>query len=197
MAARRSRKDRRPSFEWTDWREMMPALGLLGLVVGILVLTAVLRAPADDVADSATNRIVPPREVDLEATADRDEEPPSIGRSIDEPAPVPDSLTESTTAVPDDLETRARIDHGRLRAQGDGHTLQLLVACEPDNVRKLIERLGNAESLYVLPYDHQGRRCFRVCWGAFPDRDHAVADRSLPADVRRDVVPKEISLVTP
>jgi hypothetical protein len=201
MAARRSRNDRRPSIDWDDWREMTPALALLGAVVGVIVLTALLRAPADDVAQRASNRVVPPAEVDLGASGGLDEEPSSSS----EPS-IPDPPAAGTTAPPteaeptDDLEARALVDHGRLRAHGEGHTLQLLVACDPANVRKLIDRLGTTESLYVLPFDLDGRRCYRACWGTFPDREQAVADRTLPADLVEDLgrpTPKEISLVTP
>ena len=200
MAARRSRNDRRPSLDWAEWRDMMPALALLGLVVGILVLTALLRAPAGDVTYTATDRNVPARPIGLDATDDPREETPSIARSIEDPEPEPDGSPEPTSALPADLETRALVDRARLRARGDGYTLQVLMACDPANVRKLIERLGNDGSLYVLPLDHQGRQCYRACWGTFPDRDRAVADRSLPADLLREIgapTPKEISLVTP
>ncbi len=200
MAARRIRNDRRPSMQWAEWREMAPALGLLALVAGILVLTAVLRVPEGDVEEFATDRIVPSPRVDLDATTGRREEPPSPAPPSVESEAVPRNLPAEPTPLPDDLESRAAIDHGRLRAHGDGYTLQVLMACDPDNVRKLIDRLGNVESLYVLPLDHDGRACYRACWGTFPDRERAVADRSLPADFLREIgapTPKEISLVTP
>jgi len=181
---------------------MMPALGLLALVLGVVVLTALLRVPDDDVAEFANDRIVPsrPLEVGLDATAEPGEEPPSTATPIDETGPEPGVPADRPTGLPGDLESRAAIDHGRLRAHGDGYTLQVLMACDPDNVRKLIERLGNADSLFVLPVDHQGRACYRACWGTFPDRERAVADRSLPPDFLREIgapTPKEISLVTP
>ena len=59
--------------------------------------------------------------------------------------------------------------------------------------------MGDAESLYVLPMDYQGRKCYRVCWGRFDDRDQAaVADlpSSLPDDLRNPT-PREIADVAP
>ena len=201
MAARRSRNDPRPSIAWDDWREMSPALALLGTVLGLIVLAAVLRAPADDVAERAASRLIPPAEIDLGTAGGHDEEPSSsIEPSIADPPPVANPARDTVSPLTDDLEARARVDRGRLQAHGEGHTLQLLVACDPDNVRKLIERLGNPQSLFVLPFDLDGRACYRACWGTFPDRDRAVADRTLPADVVADLgtpTPKEISLVTP
>jgi hypothetical protein len=60
-------------------------------------------------------------------------------------------------------------------------TLQLLVACRRDTVDALVASAGPDPDLRVSPVTHQGRPCWRVCWGSFATREAAEAAAPPPA----------------
>jgi hypothetical protein len=64
----------------------------------------------------------------------------------------------------------------RLAASGNPshYTLQVVLACDPNNVRRAFDNV-HAPQLTVLPAQYQGRRCYRLCWGDFPDAGKARA----------------------
>jgi len=53
-------------------------------------------------------------------------------------------------------------------------TLQVLVACAPENVQKAVSAVP-AEELLVLPVNLKGRACYRLCWGVYDSRPEAEA----------------------
>ena len=58
----------------------------------------------------------------------------------------------------------------------DRFSLQLLVACAPENVTKAVSAVAS-EDLFILPVNVKGRACYRLCWGAYDNR--AAADAAL------------------
>jgi len=64
-------------------------------------------------------------------------------------------------------------------------SLQLLVACAPENVQKALAAVP-AEELFILPVDLKGRACFRLCWGVYESRSAAeAAAAALPSYFRQ------------
>jgi septal ring-binding cell division protein DamX len=53
-------------------------------------------------------------------------------------------------------------------------TLQVLVACAPENVQKAVSAVP-AQELVVLPVTLNGRACYRLCWGVYDGRPAAEA----------------------
>jgi septal ring-binding cell division protein DamX len=67
----------------------------------------------------------------------------------------------------------------------DRFSLQLLVACAPENVTKAVSAVPS-EDLYILPVSLKGRDCYRLCWGVYEGRAAAEgALTSLPAYFRQ------------
>ena len=54
------------------------------------------------------------------------------------------------------------------------YSLQLLVACAPENVTKAVSAVSSDE-LYILPVSVKGRACYRLCWGVYDGRPAAEA----------------------
>jgi septal ring-binding cell division protein DamX len=64
-------------------------------------------------------------------------------------------------------------------------SLQLLVACAPENVQKALAAVP-AEELFILPVNLKGRACFRLCWGVYDSRSAAeAAAAALPSYFRQ------------
>jgi hypothetical protein len=90
-----------------------------------------------------------------------------------------------------DVGAAARLGR-RLAASGNpSHfTLQVLLACNPDNVQRAFEEVGDP-SLTVLPAEYQGRSCYRLCWGSYPDASAArAAASSVPGHFENEPVPR-------
>jgi septal ring-binding cell division protein DamX len=58
---------------------------------------------------------------------------------------------------------------------GETLTLQVLIACENENILKARHVTRPDGPLFVLPFRLQGRSCWRVCWGRYGDREAARA----------------------
>ena len=73
------------------------------------------------------------------------------------------------------LSDAARAFAASLRPGARGRfTLQVLVACAPENVQKAVSAVP-APELLVLPLDLKGRACYRLCWGVYDSRPAAEA----------------------
>jgi hypothetical protein len=82
-----------------------------------------------------------------------------------------------------------------IRAHPEQYTLQVLIACEPDTLAKIRDRVNPSNSLFLAPVQVRGRGCYRVCWGVHPSRDAAEASRStLPAYFRNGEKPVPVVL---
>jgi hypothetical protein len=80
----------------------------------------------------------------------------------------------------------------RLAASGNpSHfTLQVLLACNPDNVQRAFEEVRDGR-LTVLPAEYQGRSCYRLCWGSYADAAAArAAVGSVPGHFTNEPVPR-------
>jgi septal ring-binding cell division protein DamX len=53
-------------------------------------------------------------------------------------------------------------------------SLQVLVACAPENVQKAVSAVP-ADELFILPVNVKGRSCYRLCWGVYDGRPAAEA----------------------
>jgi len=60
------------------------------------------------------------------------------------------------------------------------YTLQVMIACEAETIRKARAGTRPDEGLFVLPVSVRGRGCYRVLWGVFESRD-AASNATLPA----------------
>jgi hypothetical protein len=64
-------------------------------------------------------------------------------------------------------------------------SLQVLVACAPENVQKAVAAVPG-EDLFILPVDVKGKPCYRLCWGVYESRPEAEAALAgLPAYFRQ------------
>ena len=72
-------------------------------------------------------------------------------------------------------------------------SLQVLVACAPENVQKAVTAVP-AEELFILPVNVNGRACYRLCWGVYDSRPAAEAALSgLPPYFRQGGVTPRLS----
>ena len=73
------------------------------------------------------------------------------------------------------LPDAARSFAASMAAGGRGRfSLQVLVACAPENVQKAVAAVP-AEELFILPVNVKGRACYRLCWGVYDTRSAAEA----------------------
>ena len=83
------------------------------------------------------------------------------------------------------LQEAATAFASRFSSAPGSFSVQVLVACAPENVQKAISAV-NAPELFILPTRVQGRTCFRVCWGVYESRAAAeAAVASVPAYFRQ------------
>jgi septal ring-binding cell division protein DamX len=102
------------------------------------------------------------------------------------PAPVAPAGDARALLVQGELPDAARAFAASLAPGARGRfTLQVLVACAPENVRKAVSAVS-APELLLLPVDLKGRACYRLCWGVYDSRPAAEAALgSLPSYFRQ------------
>ncbi len=140
-----------------------------------------------------------------ETPADRLERAPQVAEiAPPEPGPVAPARPapseaglrrESGAASP----VRALVEAGRLdEAAAAGQaasrsapwSLQVLLACDPANVRRAFQSVPSGP-LTVIPAETNGRSCWRLLYGAYPDRESAVAGiGSVPDYFRQSDTPR-------
>lgn len=109
------------------------------------------------------------------------------------PGPVAAHPPEPTVRLEAGLEalaSRAKVDVDRLRRAG-AWTRQVGVYCSAETVATLLRSPSAAPSgsLHVLPVTlDDGRSCFRLCWGAYPDKN-AAESAAIPGELLRGNVP--------
>ena len=160
MAGRRSRRKRDNDGASEDWRHVLPVGGLIGAVLITLVVGAALRT------ESPATVLAPPRAADV---------PAATGATSVEPRSEAASQDESV-----DLAQRATSDARRIRSASAAWTLQFMLACDPVNIRSRVEVLADQPDFFLLPKQHDGQSCFRLCWGRFRSREQALATTSYP-----------------
>jgi septal ring-binding cell division protein DamX len=63
---------------------------------------------------------------------------------------------------------------GREVAGSSGaYTIQLLMACQDDTVRRAVENGRSSPEMFILSTTFQGRSCYRVYWGRYPSQKRA------------------------
>jgi hypothetical protein len=73
------------------------------------------------------------------------------------------------------LPEAARAFASSLAPQARGRfSLQVLVACAPENVQKAVSAVP-ADELFILPVNVKGKSCYRLCWGVYDGRPAAEA----------------------
>jgi septal ring-binding cell division protein DamX len=82
------------------------------------------------------------------------------------------------------LATRAEADCGRLAKARGRWTAQLLVACKPETVDRVLANARGSRDLYVLPAHVNEDACFRVCFGTYATSKEAAAASDLPKALR-------------
>ena len=82
------------------------------------------------------------------------------------------------------LAARARADCGRLAKARGRWTSQLIVACKPQTVDRLLAAASGSTGVYVLPASVNDDACFRVCFGTYATAKDAAAAADLPKALR-------------
>ena len=82
------------------------------------------------------------------------------------------------------LAARAEADCGRLGKARGRWTAQIMVACKPETVDRLLDAASGSSKVYVLPASLNDDPCFRVCFGDYATSKEAAAAADLPAPLR-------------
>jgi septal ring-binding cell division protein DamX len=155
----------------------------------------------------------PSVEPTVEPTAAPTEEPPAATpppapvatpTPVPRPTPTPRPTPATTPPAAPAGDGRALLQQGSLPeaarafaaslapARGR-YSLQLLVACAPENVTKAVSAAPSDE-LFILPVSVKGRACYRLCWGVFDGRPAAEAAlSSVPAYFRQGGVSPRVA----
>jgi len=116
---------------------------------------------------------VAPAETNVETTA----------TAAPDPEPQPEPTVQADPLIVK-LAERAEADCGRLGKAHGRWTAQLLVACKPETVERVLGLGHESSSLYVLPVQVKDDACFRVCFGAYATSKQAAAAVDLPKALR-------------
>ena len=156
---------------------LVAAVALI-LVAGLLLKsdgpTAALR-PADDEASRASS--IPLGSAIAPEIPPPTPEPEAAPRIEAPPVPATDPLVLK-------IATRAEGDCERLSKARGRYTAQLVVACKPETVDRLLSAAHESTKLYVLPAQVRDEACFRVCFGAYATSREAAAAADLPKALR-------------
>ena len=97
------------------------------------------------------------------------------------PEPGPAATADPLTVK---LAARAEADCGRLAKARGRWTAQLLVACKPETVDRMLGLGHGSSTLYVLPAQVRDEACFRVCFGTYATSKQAALASDLPKALR-------------
>ena len=140
-------------------------------------------APSLPLGSTITPELAPaaPPEAEPEIQAETKPEP-----NPEPPPPPPPSHLPTPPANPlvVKLAARAEADCGRLAKAHGRWTAQLLVACKPETVDRVLGLGHGSSSLYVLPVQVKDDACFRVCFGAYATSKQAALASDLPKSLR-------------
>jgi septal ring-binding cell division protein DamX len=163
---------------------------LLAAVSAILLLGLFLKTDPRLLTSHAAESSPPPPVQPLALGSSIAVEPaPPLEAAPAEAAPpieiaVPAVKAAPAPAPPDPvlvrLATRAEADCGRIAKAKGRFTAQLVVACKPETVDRLLAAGGSSAKLYVLPAKVKDESCFRVCFGSYASTKEAAAAADLP-----------------
>ena len=191
--------------------------GAAGTATGSTGAPADTAAPAPEATDAGASAHAPEQPPVVPETRTvppgRQQAPPSPA-----PAPAPAPVTEpehpaDSAAVPHGSGGaygfgfgQRLIDAGTLdratevfgRALGslprDHYTLQMMIACEGETVRKARAGTRPDEGLFVLPLTVRGRGCYRVMWGVFESKEAAARAALPPYFVSSGITPAVLAI---
>ena len=159
---------------------------LVAAVGAILLAGLVLRADRPDSSDKPAIAAAPPPLGSPIATPPA---PAPALPSADSPPPPP--RVEAEPDLPDSsdpalarLAKRAEADAARLLHASQPWTAQLVVACKPETVERLLAASEGSPRFYVLPARVRDEACFRVCFGSYASAKDAAAAADLPPALR-------------
>ncbi len=170
-----------------QWQSVLPAAGLVALVLLILLMTAVFRTDRE------------PEPMQRNAAADPSPapviEPPIVQEEAE--AAIPGSPPAGGTVS---VRERADRDYRRLSGMEDRFTSHLMLSCDQDNTRRHMEGAGWHDNLYLLPAEYHGQDCFRLCWGIYPTREATEAEGAILPYLAREFperTPKALAEIRP
>jgi len=166
-------------------RALLPGALLVAAV--LLILGAGFVLSTDAPRETRQAPLPPPPAATMPVPVPDVEAPAEAPRTVEEPA-----VTEPAP----ELASRSTGDLTRLGQSSGRYTAQLVVACKPETVARLIEAAHGAKSLYVLPAQVKGQACFRVCWGSYGTQDDAAKAADLPAALRSAERPRAVEIVS-
>jgi len=178
--------------EKAQWKSVLPAAGLVSLVLLILLVTAVVRTG---------------REPELMQRSAGAGEPSGAPAAEPEsiPRPQPDKESATEAAPPPSRRTnsvrdRADGDYLRLAGKEAMFTSHLMLSCDQENTRRHMDGAGWHDDLYLLPAEYHGQDCFRLCWNVYPTREAAEAEGAILPYLARefpDRTPKALAEIRP
>ena len=171
--------------ETGEVKGVMSSALLLAAVAVVIVAGMVLKTDAPRSLTPAGVPASPARSLPLGSTITPEFAPEAPAETKTEPDPEP----EPGPAAPADpltvrLAARAEADCGRLAKSHQRWTAQLLVACKPETVDRMLGLGHESTSLYVLPVQVKDDACFRVCFGTYATSKQAASALDLPKALR-------------
>jgi hypothetical protein len=178
-----------------DWKELMPALGLITLVLGVLTLTAMVKTDHDGEAHQRARD-------GIDRPARLTPSPPSSKKIAGTPLPSekPGRTSTAPARKSGSLERRAKDDYRRLTGMPERWTSQLMLSCDPDNSLRHLKAVDWADDLYVIPAELKGQNCYRLCWGLYDSRSEAVKGQDIRSHLARSFPerqPKQLAEIRP
>jgi hypothetical protein len=167
-----------------QWKSVLPAAGLVVLVLLILLVTAIVRTDREPDLMQRPNASRPAAEIPVSQEA-------------------PEEIVAPEAAVPaagGSVRERADLDYRRLAGMEDRFTSHLMLSCDPDNTRRHLEGAGWDNNLYLLPAEYHGQDCYRLCWNIYPTREAAEAEGAILPYLARefpDRTPKSLAEIRP
>jgi uncharacterized protein DUF4388 len=148
-------------------------------------------AQRDDTApreeDATRRETVPPAAPERAAATPATETHARVPAAAPSPAPPPE-VPRAANALADRLAPgHALLDSGDVPSAAsafasaiaalpaDHVALHLMIACEESTVLKARAAVAAGDPLFVTPYALKDRRCYRLLWGIYPDREAAQA----------------------
>ena len=168
-----------------EGKGIMPSAFLLAAVVVVMVAGMFLRTDATRVLPPAAGPASPAPSLPLGSTITPELTPPAAvdteTRTEPEPKSVPAPAIDPLVVK---LAARVEVDRGRLAKARGRWTAQLLVACKPETVDRMLGLAHGSNALYVLPVQIKDDPCFRVCFGAYATSKEAALAADLPKALR-------------
>lgn len=156
-----------------DGKGLLPSAFLLAAVAAVMVAGMVLKTDAPRSLARASGPASPAPSLPLGSTI------------TPEFSPVAESAIAPAVDPPlDKLAARVEVDCGRLAKARAPWTAQLLVACKPETVDRILGMAKGSSALYVLPVRVKDDACFRLCFGAYQTSKEAAQAADLPRALR-------------